>query len=265
MKLVYTDLDGTLLDHDTYSFLSAQPALNKLRFQRIPLILVTSKTRSEVEFWRDKLNNRDPFVVENGGGVFIPKDYFPSAVQRAKPRDGYDLIEFGDPYQSVISALILASERSQCKVKGFHEMTVEEVAAVCGIPREQAEAAKRREFDEPFEVMDRGKEQLLIEAIEEQGKRWTRGGRFYHILGGNNKAAAVQALNSLYRQLDPHIYTIGLGDSFNDLPFLRVVDAPILIRSVHSEQIISHLPAARLTSKPGPEGWNDAVLEIIGV
>ncbi len=262
MKLIYTDLDGTLLDHDTYSFTPAEPALNQLHFQRIPLILVTSKTRSEVGFWRDKLNNRDPFMVENGGGVFIPKAYFPFAVQRAKPRDGYDLIELGDPYQSLVSALMLASRRSQCKVKGFHEMTVEEVATVCGIPMEQAEAAKKREFDEPFKILDRERGELLLKAIEEQGKQWTRGGRFYHILGGNDKAAAVQALNDLYGKLDPHIYTIGLGDSFNDLPFLRLVDTPILIRSIHSEKIMPHLPAARLTAQPGPEGWNDAILEM---
>lgn len=265
MKLIYTDLDGSLLGHDTYSFVPAQRALQEIQSQRIPLILVTSKTRSEVEFWRDQLNNRDPFVVENGGGVFIPKAYFPFTVQRAKPRDGYDLIELGEPYQSVVSALVLASEKSQCKVRGFHEMTVEEVAAVCGIPMEQAEAAKRREFDEPFDVLDRGKEKRLIEAIQEQGKRWTRGGRFHHILGGNNKAAAVLALNDLYRQVDPCIYTIGLGDSFNDLPFLQVVDAPVLIRSADSEQILAHLPTARLTSKPGPEGWNDAILEVISI
>jgi mannosyl-3-phosphoglycerate phosphatase len=263
MKLVYTDLDGTLLDHDTYSFVPALRALQKLQSQRIPLILVTSKTRSEVELWREKFNNRDPFVVENGGGVFIPKTYFPFPVQSGKPRDDYDVIELGEPYESLVSALLLASARSQCEVKGFHEMTAEEVGALCGISMEQAEAAKRREFDEPFEIMDRGKEQPLIEAIEELGKRWTRGGRFYHILGGNDKAMAVQTLNDLYRQLNPHIHTIGLGDSFNDLSFLRMVDTPILIQSVHSEKMMSQLPGARLTEKPGPEGWNNAILEII--
>ena len=263
MKIVYTDLDGALLDHDTYSFLPAEPALNQLHFQRIPLILVTSKTRSEVEFWREKLNNRDPFVVENGGGVYVPKAYFPFPVQRGTPRDGHEVIELGDPYESLVSALLLASERSQCEVKGFHEMTAEEVGALCGIPMEQAEAAKRREFDEPFAIIDCEKEQLLLTAIEEQGKHWTKGGRFYHILGRNSKAAAVQVLNDLYRKLDPHIYTIGLGDSFNDLPFLRQVDAPILIRSVHSQEMISSLPAAQVTSKPGPEGWNDAILRMI--
>jgi mannosyl-3-phosphoglycerate phosphatase len=263
MKIVYTDLDGTLLDHYTYSFLTAQPALDKLYTQRIPLILVTSKTRSETEFWRTKMGNQHPFIMENGGAVSIPRAYFPFPVQRGKPRDGYDLIELGEPYESLVAALLLASRRSRCKVKGFHEMTVEEVSALCCIPMEQAAAAKRREFDEPFEILDSEKAQVLLKAIEDQGKHWTRGGRFYHILGANSKAAAVQVLNDLYRQLDPHIFTIGLGDSFNDLAFLRQVDAPILIRSIHSEKIISDIPTARLSTKPGPEGWNDAILEMI--
>jgi mannosyl-3-phosphoglycerate phosphatase len=263
MKIVYTDLDGTLLDYNTYSFKSAEPALNQLRFHRIPLILVTSKTRSETELWRTKMGNRHPFIVENGGAVSIPRAYFPSPVQSGKPRDGYDLIELGEPYESLVAALLMASRRSRCKVKGFHEMTVEEVSALCCIPMEQAAAAKRREYGEPFEILDSEKEQFLLKAIEEQGKQWSRGGRFYHILGRNSKAVAVQILNDLYRQLDPQIYTIGLGDSFNDLPFLRLVDAPILIRSNHSEKIISNIPTARLSTKPGPEGWNDAILEMI--
>ena len=85
------------------------------------------------------------------------------------------------------NSLVLASERSQCKVKGFNEMTVEEVSDVCGIPREQAEAAKRREFDEPFTIIDCVKKQMLLKAIQEQGKQWTRGGRFFHILGATAK------------------------------------------------------------------------------
>ncbi len=42
--LVFTDLDGTLLNHDDYSWEAARPALEELQRQSIPLILVSSKT-----------------------------------------------------------------------------------------------------------------------------------------------------------------------------------------------------------------------------
>ena len=46
--IVFTDLDGTLLDHDDYSFEAARPALAKLETLNIPVILTTSKTATEV-------------------------------------------------------------------------------------------------------------------------------------------------------------------------------------------------------------------------
>jgi len=70
--VVFTDLDGTLLDHSSYSFEAARPALEGLRARRIPVVPCTSKTRAEVEEIRTRLRNRDPFVVENGGAALIP-------------------------------------------------------------------------------------------------------------------------------------------------------------------------------------------------
>ena len=75
-KIIFTDLDGTLLDHNTYSFKKAFPALRIIKKKKIPLIICTSKTKGEIEHYRKKLKNNHPFVSENGGAIFIPKDYF---------------------------------------------------------------------------------------------------------------------------------------------------------------------------------------------
>jgi mannosyl-3-phosphoglycerate phosphatase len=74
--VIFTDLDGCLLDRETYSFEPAQAALRLIREKEIPLILVSSKTRVEIEEYRRRLKNGHPIVSENGGAVFIPKDYF---------------------------------------------------------------------------------------------------------------------------------------------------------------------------------------------
>ena len=75
--VVFTDLDGTLLDHHSYSWAAAEEALKELERRRVPLVLVTSKTRAEVEALQRKLGSVQPFVTENGGGIFIPHGYFP--------------------------------------------------------------------------------------------------------------------------------------------------------------------------------------------
>lgn len=46
--LIFTDLDGTLLDHETYKFDEAKEMLDFIKQNDIPLIIVTSKTKDEV-------------------------------------------------------------------------------------------------------------------------------------------------------------------------------------------------------------------------
>ena len=65
--VIFTDLDGTLLDADTFSFDPAEPALRLIRARSIPLILSSSKTRAEIEVYRKRLDNSHPFISENGG------------------------------------------------------------------------------------------------------------------------------------------------------------------------------------------------------
>lgn len=74
--IIITDLDGTLLHPKTYSFEKAMPALRLIKEMGIPLVFCSSKTRTEVEVWRQRLENSHPFISENGGGIFIPDGYF---------------------------------------------------------------------------------------------------------------------------------------------------------------------------------------------
>ena len=200
MKVIFTDLDGTLLDHDTYSWEPARPALTLLGRRGVPLILCTSKTRAEVEVLRPALGNHDPFITENGGAAFIPQGYFPFPVPGARIRSGYDVVEFGTGYPELIDVLRAASTASGVEVSAFHQLTVEQVAQRCGFSVEEARLAKQREYDEPFEIADSDRAAALLQEIESAGMRWTRGGRFYHVTGGNDKAAAVAAVASLYRK-----------------------------------------------------------------
>jgi predicted mannosyl-3-phosphoglycerate phosphatase (HAD superfamily) len=58
--VIFTDLDGALLDRETYSFEPALPALRFIKEKKIPLIFVSSKTRAEIEGYRKKLKNTIP-------------------------------------------------------------------------------------------------------------------------------------------------------------------------------------------------------------
>jgi mannosyl-3-phosphoglycerate phosphatase len=252
MRIVITDLDGTLLDHRTYSFQAAEPALAELKRRGIPLILCTSKTRAETERWQDVLGLRHPFIVENGGAVCVPPAYFRFERRTAIP--------LGAPYAELTAVLREASRTSGCRVRGFHEMSIAELAAECGLPLAEAALAKQREFDEPFLVLDPDRQHPLLAAIESLGRCWTRGGRFFHITGDNDKARAVQILTALFVRENGRVETLGLGDGPNDSTFLNAVDHAVLIRSPHLPVLQAHVPRGIATRAEGPQGWNEAVL-----
>jgi mannosyl-3-phosphoglycerate phosphatase len=263
--LVVTDLDGTLLDHHTYHFDPARPALDLLRRRGVPVIFCTSKTRAETEYWRQALDNNHPFIVENGGAIFVPSGYFPPPVAMPAPRGGYHVFEFGSPYAELAGVLRRASAESRCRVRGFAALSAEEVASLCGLDPDRARLAQQREYDEPFVILDEDRTGPLLRAIEAAGMRWTRGGRFYHLTGGNDKATAVRLLLGLYRTCNPDVRTIGLGDGPNDAPFLNIVDTAFLVRSPLLDRLQAAVPAGIPTTLPGPRGWNEAVLNVLAV
>ena len=96
--VLFTDLDGTLLDHDTYSFEPAREALRALESEDIPVVFTTSKTRAEIEKWRRLTGNADPFISENGGAIFVPEGYFAGGFHYDRKDGGYLVIELGAPH-----------------------------------------------------------------------------------------------------------------------------------------------------------------------
>ena len=259
--IIVSDLDGTLLDSTSYSFAAAQPALEVVRTRGIPLVLCSSKTRTEIEGYRQRLNNRHPFITENGGGIFIPRDYFSEPVE-AETFDGYWLIRLGIPYAEIRSRFVRLRQQLGAGVRGFADMTDEEVAALTGLSCNEARLSKQRDFDEPF-VFNGAPDERFLQAIEESGLRWTQG-QFFHIMGDHDKGHAVSLLKALYQHEYGTVASIGLGDSLNDLQMLQAVDHPVLVRhedGSHDARIT--VPNLLKTQLPGPAGWNEAVLQLL--
>ncbi len=262
--LVFTDLDGTLLDHETYSFQPALPALRLLRENDIPLIICTSKTRAEIEKIRVQLQNSHPFIPENGGAVFIPGDYFPFSFSFDREEEGYRVIELGTHYRKLRDELQRMRQKFPGKIKGFGDLSPRNVAALCGLSLEEARLAKKREYDEPFLLEDEKAEEAVRELARRAALQVTRGGRFFHLTGNNDKGKAVLLLRNIYRKKSKRIKTIGLGDSLNDLPMLLAVDYPVLVQKPDGsyDPAMAHENLMRAPGR-GPEGWSRALLNLI--
>lgn len=264
--VLFTDLDGTLLD-GSYSFDRALPALNLIDRMRIPLIFCSSKTRVEIEFYRTLLKNDHPFISENGGGIFIPIGYFgpnPIVQEHVPERDSrYDLIRLGAHYGDLRKAFAILRAEGFA-VKGFGDMSAEEIGDAMGLPLEQAEMAKERDFDEPFFYMGKEEEAyLLFDAIKEKGLRVTRG-NIHHLLGQSDKGKGVSILCNLYRRKRGSVTTIAIGDSPNDLPMLKAVDIAVIVQKPDGtyDPLLSAVNPIKANGI-GPVGWNSVITELL--
>ena len=266
--LVFTDLDGTLLDHHSYTWSAAVPALAELRRRHIPVVFCTSKTRTEVQSLRREMGHQDPFIIENGGAIIVPQGYRPHLLP-TKSWPGKSWVVLGRPYHEVIQDLRKLARSAGVSVRGFHQMTPTQVAQVTGLSSRDARFAYRREFDEPFVIQSEtpAKVRALRSIAKERGLQLQRGGRFWHISRGCDKGLAVRMLAGLYaKSWADTVRTIALGDSANDLSMLRAADTAVLIpkpNGSYDRTVLRALPRVVRAGKPGPEGWNQALRQVL--
>lgn len=267
--IAFTDLDGTLLAHDDYDWRPAAPAIEALRARGVPLVLASSKTRREIERWRARLGNADPFIAENGGALFVPEGWLPAAPAGAGRRDGLWVIEFGTPYARLRAALGAMSRDTALALRGFGDMTPDEVGRRTGLAGDDLGAALDREYDEPFVIDGPGGEDAgvaLRAAAAAHGLTVTRGGRFHHLLGGNDKGRAARMLLDLAGAGGRRPRSLAAGDSANDLELLAAVERPIVVArpgGAHASELCAGVPLARFTRGVGPEGFREGVLAVL--
>jgi mannosyl-3-phosphoglycerate phosphatase len=261
--IVFTDLDGSLLDESDYSFEEARPALNRIREQQVPLIFTTSKTRQEVEHLQAKMQIQEPFIVENGAAIFFPDNYRGLRIDTGFRQKPYTVVQLGAPYGEI--RRFIYSVRRNFKIRGFGDLTVDDVVELSGLNAQQAACAKRREFTEPFLMEDVSAFAALEKVAEAKGFKITRGGRFFHLIGiRQDKGAAARITASIFsKNAGRRLVSIGLGDSANDIPMLQSVDIPVLIPRPNGLYLKVSLPNLRKASQPGSRGWNEIMLQLL--
>ncbi|WP_299407542.1 mannosyl-3-phosphoglycerate phosphatase [Acaryochloris sp. IP29b_bin.148] len=264
--LVFTDLDGTLLNHDDYRYDAALPMLAWLKAHQIPVIAVTSKTRVEVEELLQALSFEEPFVVENGSGVFIPAndqrfDLTQTEVSQ-QVWNQHQRLCLGCTYNQARIGLQTLSQRLSQPLQGFGDMSVDELMALTGLNSEDALKAQTREFTEPF-VNPGLAASALAQQVAEMGFQILVGDRFCHLIGlGAGKGKAVNLLVQCYQTLQPPIKTVGLGNSPNDLAMLEVVDIPIVIPGTKGPHPGLAHQGWQIAPAPGAQGWAMAMSQV---
>src|SRR6266403_3411562 len=148
--IVITDVDGTLIDQRTYSYELSLPAVRRLQAKRIPVVLCSTKTSAEIILlWRE-LGLDGPFICENGGAIYMPRDYLKVTLLGLKTDGPFVVLELGTDVDRLRHALAEAAGACGVILRTFGQMEVDEIATLTGLSVDKAAHARQRHYEEPL-------------------------------------------------------------------------------------------------------------------
>ncbi|MBB3141299.1 HAD-IIB family hydrolase [Halomonas organivorans] len=261
-RLLFTDLDGSLLDHRSYDWSPAAGRLAQLRDDGVPVIPVTSKTRSELLALRQDLNlTESPFVAENGAVVGLPAAWCHARLERTPGPDGLVIRTLGVDIGFIRQRLAVWRARLGAHFTPMGEMGLDDLVAVTGLAEGEARLARMREGSEPLIWEDsEARLDAFREGLAGDGLHLVRGGRFWHVTGESDKGKAVTWLTERYTALrGVHPQTLALGDGPNDIAMLEAVDRAVVIRGCHGLEVAPRQSRLYRSRATGPAGWAEGV------
>ncbi len=258
--IVYTDLDGTLLDHDTYRFDAALPALRRLQALSIPIVPVTSKTLAELDPLLNQLQIAGPCIAENGALIATPLDYFSHPTDAEEIRGRFQVRYLARRYDAIKTLLASLRAGFGFVFTGFADMDDAEVARLTGLDVAAAALARQRLASEP--LLWRDSAAALAEfnrQLQAHGCTLVAGGRFHHVLGDSDKAGAIARLNRDFVAAGfSRFTTVALGDSPNDASMLQASDIAVVVSAKDGPRLSLAAHANAFTTRArGPQGWNE--------
>ncbi|MFT5013082.1 MAG: mannosyl-3-phosphoglycerate phosphatase [Patiriisocius sp.] len=240
--VISTDMDGTLLGHHSYDYAVAQPLLAALTAKKIPVILNTSKTAAEIQFWQSELGLDLPAVIENGSAWINP-----GAKLHVHGATMHDLDAFLRAYPPHATNFLT------CEESIAHALTGLEGAAL--------QAARLRQFTVPLDFAvptDAEHYQTLARA---QGLQCVRGGRFYSLQGQCSKGTTLKHVIAHFEQTwQDQVQLIALGDNLNDLDMLMAADVAVVVKSSDGQyQVRPEKSDTIYTDAIAPVGWVEGI------
>tara|TARA_B100000700_G_scaffold317576_1_gene409195 strand:+ start:2514 stop:3305 length:792 start_codon:yes stop_codon:yes gene_type:complete len=252
---IVTDLDGTLMD-ENYDISPARETLDHLSELHIPVIPCTSKTASEVRFFREENKLFDPFIVENGSAVYGFNHNNSSE---------WELI-LGISYKELRIILMNISKIVKYELIALNDLNKNQIFELTGLSDQGIDRALERQWSVPFlNPPDEIFEKVKI-ICEDYNVHVFKGNRMSHLLSRNsNKGEAVNQLKIHLQNRDVKI--IALGDSQNDLPLLEYADISIVVpgKNGPNKYLQNGIDKGffRLANAPHARGWSNSVQDVI--
>lgn len=253
--LIFSDLDGTLLDIHTYDWQPAAPWLAKLQAHHIPVIFCSSKTAAEMREIQQTFGLEGlPFIAENGA-VIQPDVRWETSSRKIVGMSHHRIHQYIDQIR----------QQTHIKFTSFDDVDERVISEWTGLPPSRSLLARQHEASVTLIWRDSDAHMARFEeALAQEGLKLVQGARFWHVLDARcGKDMAVKWLVEQYRlQEGITATTLGLGDGPNDAPLLDSVNVAVVVKGINRQGVVLQNDSPERvyhTRLPGPAGWSEGL------
>ncbi len=256
--ILFTDLDGCLLNKHDYDWSPAAETLQILSTRRIPVILNSSKTVAEMTQLASELGLAGKTFISENGSVIRWGD----ELEKGKSDSPTGEIEvIGASRDDILS--VLKQLKAKYRFRSFADLGVDGVMDETQLSRDKARLAIARQGTEPLLWDDSDEQRTKFEqALDTHQLTLTRGGRFWHVAGKTSKGVAMQRVAQRLSHPDTNTLTAAIGDSPIDQSMLDQADVPIGIPTPSGLGVNIASPGI-VAKQQGAAGWAEAVTQLL--
>ena len=263
--LVFTDIDGTLINNNTFFEGKNIEIAETLHEHNHILIYNSSKTFDEIVNMQKKFNTSFPFICETGGGIYY-KNLFTKASDEL--REGYSIMYESkkiEMFKKIIKEEVQKNFKNDLDM--FDDLCLDEKSRLSGLKGNDLHLASKRDFSVLINwKSDEGRYSKFKSVLHGHGLKLIKGGRFSHICASHDKGQAVKFFLNQIKSSGMYnkIITIGIGDSTNDLEMLSNVDYACVVKSENNNDLMKKIDISKvlLSTNHAPEGWAECIHNI---
>ena len=251
--IIFTDLDGSLLDKDTFEFHEIKDYFRDLVSKGIKIIPNSSKTKAELSNFNKQYNLNLSFIAENGSsihGLNLIHENLPNNIFLSRTVD-----EIYKIYNQNVT------DNLKEKVTFILNLKSNEQQEIFGLSLEKMSLAIKRDHSIPIQFNGTESEKKeFIKIMKNSGLTIQTGGRIMNVCDNVNKSVAMsEAIRLMTKELDNEIITIGVGDNENDIEMIKMTDYPCLVKNENFDSSLINIDNLIKSDEPSPNGWSDVI------
>ncbi len=266
-KLILLGFENVVFDPIRGLWEEVRAALAELFLHNSPVVLWSSLNRAEAIYYRGQLGLREPFVVENGAGIYTPLGFFDFDTSQ-ELAEGHEFLRFGVPSNELRAEIEEAVSNQSVPVHFIEDYSADELGRLYKMPPHLADLKQRLEFSAAFTTApyhDDSWETTFVHLAERCGC-WLRfDGVFYSVQKKLDPARPFEALVRLFeRSQGSRPKIVAVGGTTADHAVLALADEAIWVKNDRlTAQPEPAPPKAFQTEKAGPEAWKEVLTKIL--